>query len=232
MTESSEVGGGGRLRIAFVGYGNVGFAVATAALAAGHEVVFAQRDDRPEGALEAVQRLGGAPSAQVAPAADAVASSDVVILAVPFGSLGEVLPPLAGALAGKVVIDATNPVGPGLTHGLGSQRSGAEHVTELVPGARIVKAFNVYGAENLASPPSGPAGLRGVMPLAGDDPAAKAQVAELAASLGWEPLDVGPLAAAVDLEHLTLLWVRLVRGQGHPPRLVWAALGDRAGADS
>jgi predicted dinucleotide-binding enzyme len=61
------------------------------------------------------------------------------------------------------------------------------------------------------------------MPYAGDDATAKARVAQLAADLGWAPLDVGPLSAAVDLEHLALLWIRLVRSGGHDPHLVWTA---------
>ena len=214
------------VRIAFLGYGNVGAAIATAVARAGHDVVLAVNPDRPDGAAELVARTPTLAAATVAPAADAVTGADVVVLAVPFATLADLLPRLADRLAGTVVVDATNPVGPGLTHGLGSQQAGAQHVAALLPGANVVKAWNVYGFENLDQPPTGPAGLRPVMPFAGDDAAAKATVAGLLAQLGWEPLDVGPLAAAVDLEHMTLLWVRLVRALGHSPRLVWAALGD------
>ena len=214
------------MRLAFLGYGNVGSAIATAAARAGHDVVLATNPERPEGAAATVADHPDLASATTAAAVEAVTTADVVVLAVPFGSLDTLLPPLADRLAGKVVIDATNPVGPGLTHGLGSQQAGAQHVAGLVPDARVVKAFNVYGFENLSTPPTGPDGLRAVMPFAGDDADAKTTVAELLMQFGWQPLDVGPLAAAVDLEHMTLLWVRLVRALGHPPRLVWAALGD------
>lgn len=213
------------VRFAFLGYGNVGTAVATAVARVGHDVVFATNPDRVEGAAAAAHRPGLA-SASTAPADEAVDGADVVVLAVPFAALDGLLPPLADRLVGRVVIDATNPVGPGLTHGLASQQAGAQYVATLLPGASVVKAFNVYGFENLDRPPAAPDGVRPVMPFAGDDPAAKTTVAALLDQLGWEPLDVGPLAAAVDLEHLTLLWVRLVRGLGHPPRLVWAALRD------
>jgi predicted dinucleotide-binding enzyme len=125
-----------------------------------------------------------------------------------------------------LLIDATNPVAPGLTHGLGSRQSGAERVAALAPGAVVVKAFSVYGYENLSDPPTGPHAIRPAMPYAGDNPDAKATVAALLTDLGWEPLDAGPLRAAVDLEHLTLLWVRMVRAGGLDPRLVWAALRD------
>lgn len=220
------------MRIAFLGYGNVGTAIATAVARAGHEVVLATNPTRPEGAAETAALHAELTSAVIAPAGTAVSGADIVVLAVPFGRLETLLPPLAEALAGRIIIDATNPVGPGLTHGLGSERAGAQHVAALVPGARVVKAFNVYGFENLDRPPAGPDGLRPVMPFAGDDEPAKATVAELLTSLGWEPLDVGPLAAAIDMEHMTLLWVRLVRALGHPPRLVWAALRDDGAEDS
>lgn len=212
------------VQVTIVGYGNVGSALAVALAGAGHRVTLATNPDRPDGA-EAVRAahpvLAGA---SVAPPDQAVKEADLVVLAVPFGALEAVLPPLAPALAGTVVVDATNPVGPGLVHGLGSARAGAEHVAALLPGARVVKAFSVYGFENLAAPAAGPAGLRPVMPFAGDDADAKATVSAVLDGLGWEPLDVGGLAAALDLEHLTLLWIRLVRGQGLDPHLVWAAL--------
>ncbi|MBU3702153.1 MAG: hypothetical protein FGM58_08935 [Acidimicrobiia bacterium] len=214
------------MRLAFLGYGNVGSAIATAAARAGHDVVLATNPDRPDGAAAAIARNPDLAAATTASAVEAVTTADVVVLAVPFGSLDTLLPTLADRLAGTIVIDATNPVGPGLTHGLGSQQAGAQHVAALLPDARVVKAFNVYGFENLSTPPTGPDGLRAVMPFAGDDADAKATVAELLVQFGWQPLDVGPLAAAVDLEHMTLLWVRLVRALGHPSRLVWAALGD------
>lgn len=215
------------MRIAFLGYGNVGAAIATAVARAGHDVVLAVNPDRPGGAAEAAAQHPELAAATITDAADAVTDADLVVLAVPFAALDTLVPPLANRLAGTVVIDATNPVGPGLTHGLASRQSGAQHVAELAPGSRVVKAFNVYGYENLTDPPTGPADVRAVMPYAGDDTDAKATVGGLLDQLGWDPLDVGPLAAAVDLEHMTLLWVRVVRVLGHSSRLVWAALGDR-----
>ena len=63
-----------------------------------------------------------------------------------------------------------------------------------------------------------------MMLICGNDAAAKATVASLAETLGWEPLDVGGLEQALHLEHMTLLWVRMVRAGGASPHLVWAAL--------
>jgi predicted dinucleotide-binding enzyme len=215
------------MRLAILGYGRVGTAVARAALAAGHAVTLAEHPSRPGGAATARDSDPRLAAAALADPRTAVEGADAVVLAVPFAAVESVLGPLRAVLAGKVIIDAVNPVGPGLTHGLGSRESASERVAALVPEAAVVKALSVYGYENLDDPPTGPAGVRPVMPYAGDNPVAKATVAALLADLGWEPLDVGPLAAAVDLEHLTLLWVRMVRAGGLSPRLVWAALRDR-----
>jgi len=210
------------LRIAVLGHGNVGATLAGAFLAAGHDVTLGADADRLPRAEQARAARPTLARASVAAAHEAVADADLVVLAVPFRALDELLPPLRDALDGTTVVDATNPVGPGLTHGLGPT-SGAQHVAALAPGAHVVKAFNVYGVENLGAAPTFP-DVRPFMPYAGDDEAAKHRVAGLLADLGWDPLDVGPLAAALDIEHLSLLWIRMVRAGGHDPHLVWAAL--------
>lgn len=211
-------------RAAIYGHGNVGTALAIALRSLGHQVTFAVADERRANAEAAAAAHPELADVSVAAPVDAAADADLVVLALPFGTLTQALPPLAAATAGTLVIDATNPVGPGLTHGLGSQRSGAQHVAELLPVARVAKAFSVYGWENLSSAPARSDGLRAVMPFAADDDVARTEVAALLDQLGWEPFDAGGLAAAVDLEHLTLLWVRHVRAGGHPPQLTWAAL--------
>jgi hypothetical protein len=153
-----------------------------------------------------------------------VRGADVVFLATPFQANEGVLSGLAGELAGKVLIDCTNPVGPGLSHGLQSVRSGSETVQALAPGARVVKAFSIYGFENFEDNAYPAFNVRPAMMFCGNDAAAKAVAAGLIAELGWEPLDVGGLEQALHLEHMTLLWVRMVRMGGRPPHLVWAAL--------
>jgi hypothetical protein len=62
------------------------------------------------------------------------------------------------------------------------------------------------------------------MMFCGDDAAAKTTVGELIAQLGWEPVDVGGLGQALHLEHMALLWVRMVRVSGASPHVVWARL--------
>ena len=92
------------------------------------------------------------------------------------------------------------------------------------PGARVVKAFSIYGFENFEDNRFPAAGAPPAMFFCGDDAAAKGDVARLIADLGWDPLDVGGLDQALHLEHMTLLWVRMVRVHKASPHLVWAAL--------
>ncbi|MEY4094326.1 MAG: hypothetical protein RLZZ53_1525 [Acidobacteriota bacterium] len=134
------------------------------------------------------------------------------------------IPPLSDALAGKVLIDCNNPVGCGLTHALNSAQSGSQALQALAPKANVVKAFTVYGFENLEDNRYPAYGVKPMMPFCGDDAGAKQVVGGLIGQLGWDPLDVGGLDQALHLEHMTLLWVRMVRVKGHSPHLVWAAL--------
>ena len=155
---------------------------------------------------------------------EAVRAADVVFLATPFAANEAAIGAVAQELEGKVLVDCTNPVGPGLSHGLGSAESGSARLARLAPGAKVVKAFSVYGFENFEDSSYPAHGVLPAMFFCGDDAGAKAAVATLIAALGWEPLDVGGLAQALHLEHMTLLWVRMVRAHGHSPNLVWAAL--------
>jgi hypothetical protein len=209
------------MKIAFLGYGKVGAPLADHLQRAGHEVTLAAR----AADSVSVQRARARNAAlKVADPAVAVAAAEVVFLAAPYAANASVLPPLAEALAGKVLVDCTNPVGPGLSHGLQSERSGSADVQALAPRARVVKAFTIYGFENFEDNRFPGASVKPAMLYCGDDAAAKATVAQLIGQLGWEPLDVGGLVQALHLEHMTLLWIRMVRMGGQSPHLVWAAL--------
>lgn len=209
------------MKVTFIGTGRVGAPLAGHLARAGHEVVLAEAREGSASVREALTR---SPRLAAAPLEAAVAGAECVFLATPFQANEGVLAPLAGALAGKILVDCTNPVGPGLRHGLRSERSGAEAVQALAPEARVVKAFSIYGYENFENPAYPGHAVKPAMLFCGDDTDAKAQVAGLIADVGFEPVDVGDLAQALHLEHMTLLWVRMVRGGGHSPNLVWAAL--------
>lgn len=209
------------MNITFIGYGNVGAPLADHLQRLGHKVTLAARDAGSEAVRKAQARNRALESV---PPEQAVRNADVVFLATPYGVNEQVVPPLATALAGKVLIDCTNPVGPGLSHGLGSTQSGSQALQALAPTARVVKAFTIYGFENFENSAYPGYGVKPAMFFCGNDAAAKATAAGLISQLGWEPLDVGGLEQALHLEHMTLLWVRMVRMKGHSPHLVWAAL--------
>jgi len=209
------------MTLAFIGYGNVGAPLADKLQRAGHTVVLGARDPESESVRALLERN---PALRVAPPERAVAAAEVVFVATPFAANESVVPPLARALTGKVLVDCTNPVGPGLSHGLKNEQSGSARLQTLAPDAKVVKAFSIYGYENFEDNSFPAVSVKPAMFFCGNDADAKRCVGELIAALGWEPLDVGGLEQALHLEHMTLLWVRMVRLGKRSPHLVWAAL--------
>lgn len=209
------------MNIAFIGYGNVGGPLADHLQRAGHQVVLAAEEPLSETARKALGRNANLKSA---PPREAVAGADAVFLATPFQANEAALAAVATELKGKILVDCTNPVGPGLTHGLNNTRSGSEMIQSLAPESKVVKAFTIYGFENFENSAYPGYNVKPVMMFCGADAGAKQDVARLIADLGWEPLDVGGLEQALHLEHMTLLWVRMVRVSGYSPNMVWAAL--------
>lgn len=209
------------MKIAMLGAGQVGGALAVALSRAGHTVTIGARD---AGSKSVRALLTRAPGLAVAAPADAVRAADSVFLATPYDAGADVVQGLERELAGKVLVDCTNPVGPGLSHGLKSERSGSDVVQAAAPRARVVKAFTIYGFENFEQNPFRESAVRPAMLFCGSDATAKGVIAKLIEELGWEPVDVGGIEQALHLEHLTLLWIRMVRVGGHSPHTVWARL--------
>lgn len=208
------------MNIAFLGIGNVGSALADNLVKAGHNVVIAARNLKSE-SVKAALALN--PKLSSLPVNEALAKAEVVFLATPYQANAEALQGLN--LVGKILVDCTNPVGQGLTHGLQGGTSGSEEVQKLAPGAKVVKAFTIYGFENFQnSAYPGYGNLKPVMLIAGDDAAAKKLVSTLAENLGWRAVDAGPLSSALHLEHMTLLWIKMARVQGRGANFVWAML--------
>ncbi len=133
------------MKIAFLGYGNVGAPLADHLQRLGHEVTLAAADLAADTVKKALARNS---ALKTGPAEPSVAAAEVVFLATPFGANEELLRPLAKTLSGRILVDCTNPVGPGLAHGLGSTQSGSELLQKLLPETRVVKAFSIYGFEN------------------------------------------------------------------------------------
>ena len=209
------------MKIAFVGYGQVGAPLADHLQRAGHEVTLAAKAPDSESVRKALARNA---NLRVTTPKDAAREAEVVFLATPFQANEAAVTAIADELRGKVLVDCTNPVGPNLSHGLNNVQSGSALVQALVPDAKVVKAFTIYGFENFEDSSYPAYDVRPVMMYCGEDAAAKTIVGELIRQLGWEPLDVGGLNQALHLEHMTLLWVRMVRVGGHSPDMVWAVL--------
>jgi len=198
------------MKIAIIGAGHVGSTLGKSWATKGHQVAFGVRDPKSSKALDVVKAAG--PKARADTPQAAASSADVVVLATPWPNTQEAVRS-AGELAGKVVVDATNPLKPDLTGlAVGHASSGGEEVARWAKGARVVKCFNTIGAEHMADPRI--AGQAASMFLCGDDVSAKGTVAKLAAELGFEPIDVGPLTQARLLEPLALLWISMAYAHG------------------
>lgn len=150
----------------------------------------------------------GATSATIA---EAVRRADVVVLAMPYAALDEVLQ-AAGELAGKVVIDCTNAVAKGFALLYGHTASSAEELQRRLPKAHVFKSFNAQGAENLANPRYGAVTASNF--YCGDDPSSRAIVHQLVEAVGFEAVDAGPLKSARYLEPMMVLWVMLAQSLG------------------
>jgi predicted dinucleotide-binding enzyme len=188
------------MNIAIIGTGNVGQALGASFVRAGHTVTFAAQD--AEKTARVAETAGAA--AATSPA-EAAAAADLVLIAVPWGPAEGVAREIAGSVVGKIVIDATNPLKSDYS-GLATE-NGAEQLAALLPGARVVKAFNTLFASVQANPDTHGTTVDGL--YATDDETAKETAAELIASIGLRPVHVGPLAAARELEALAWLNIRL-----------------------
>jgi hypothetical protein len=203
-------GTGPAMRIAIIGTGNVGSALGGGWAALGHDVVFGARDPRLPRVHSVVKAAGGRARATLVREASAVA--EVVVLATPWEAT-EAAVRAAGDLAGKVLVDATNPLSPDLRSlAVGHTTSGAEEVARWAPGARVVKAFNTIGAQHMRDPRFG--SETASMFVCGDDEPARRLVMGLAGALGFECVDAGPLVQARLLEPLAMLWISLAYAQG------------------
>jgi predicted dinucleotide-binding enzyme len=197
------------MNITLIGTGNMGSALATQLTRAGHAVRITARN------LAKAQALAAAnPGAVAAAPADALAGADVVIVATGYADAVPALRSL-GSLAGKVVIDITNPLTAdymGLT--LGHDTSAAEEIAKALPEAEVVKAFNTLFAQVLADGPQFADGQVAPAFFAGDSERAKQTAKALIESLGFVAIDAGPLKNARYLEPLAALNIYLGYGAG------------------
>jgi predicted dinucleotide-binding enzyme len=184
------------MRITVIGTGRIGGTLGQRWQAAGHDVVYGSRQGAGEGP-------GGA---AMLPVGEALAGADAVLLAVPGRAVADIIGPHGAALAGKVVIDATNNIGQPVVN---SQAA----VAAAAPAARYARAFNTLGWENFADP------LPGAILVFAADPAAQTAVTELISAVGLEPVYAGGTDASGTVDSLLPLWFTLVKQHGGNRRL-------------
>ncbi len=199
------------MKIGIMGAGNVGGTLGKRWAQSGHEVIFGSRNPHSEEQKALVREAGKTARAATVP--EAVAAGEVLLLATPWPATKEVVTG-AGDFGGKVLIDATNPIRAdfsGLEYG--PTTSGAEQVLQWAKNAKVVKAFNTIGFNVMAKPSFDVD--RAVLFYCGDDKGAKQTVHELAAVLGFDPHDAGPLSEARVLEPFAMLWISLAVKYGY-----------------
>jgi predicted dinucleotide-binding enzyme len=180
----------GTMRIGVVGSGRVGGTLGGVWVKAGHHVMFSSRNLENDKAL--ATKLGA--NARAGTPREAAAFGEVLLVSVPYGSLPDVGKDLKELLKGKVVIDTCNPF-PGRDGEIAewARKKGAGIASaELLPGARLVRAFNAVGAGRMGSVHQEPG--RVGMPIAGDDAKAIEVASRLIRDIGFEPVLVGDLA--------------------------------------
>ncbi|WBO24423.1 NADPH-dependent F420 reductase [Sphingomonas abietis] len=191
--------------ISIVGTGGMAAAIGGLAAKAGHTVEVISRDAAKAqglaeqfGADARTGTFGGAPA------------GDMVILAVPYSAVLDVVKQYGDALAGKILVDITNPVAADYTSFVTAEDSfGAQEIAKVAPAdAQVVKAFNTLFSHILAA--GSVEGQQLDVFLAGDDAQAKARISAFIESLGLRPLDTGPLLMARTLEHACLLSLGLM----------------------
>lgn len=197
------------MTIAIIGTGSVGAALGRGWAAAGHTIRFGSRDPHAEDVEALITSIGAQASADTP--AEAAAAAKLVALAVPWGAAQSAVEGL-GDLHNTVLIDCTNPLAAGLQPAVSGDTSGAEEIARWADGARVVKAFNTTGTNNMADPDY--AGLPLTMFVCGDDADAKSTVGGLAEDLGFEAVDAGPLNRARLLEPMARLWIHLAMTDG------------------
>lgn len=198
------------MNITILGAGNMGSAFARQLTRAGHRVrITARNADKARAAAAA------SPGAIASPPESALADSSVVIVATGYADAVPALQSL-GSLAGKVVIDITNPLSADfMSLTIGHDTSAAEEIAKALPGAEVVKAFNTVFAQVLADGSAFSYGQTVPVFVASDSERAKQVAREIIQSIGFKPVDAGPLRNARYLEPVAGLNIYLGYGAGH-----------------
>jgi predicted dinucleotide-binding enzyme len=179
------------MKIGVIGSGRIGSTIGGLWVKAGHEVMFSDRD--PEQVKRAMDGLGQ--RARAGSVAEAAAFGDAVLIAVPYAALPAIQQQVGGQLKGKVVVDPNNPVASrdGEMGAQAREKGAGVSTAALLPGARVVRAFNSWGYSVIAREANRPA-PRMAIPVAADDPRALKLGMQLVADAGFDPVPAGSLA--------------------------------------
>lgn len=196
------------MKIGIIGAGNVGGNLGVRLSKSGYAVRFGLKDDKNAAALLARCEKG----ATTGTVEQAAKESDIVFFAVPGTVAVDLAKSLAPLLEGKIVVDCNNVLTwkDGPVWAPPAEGSLAQAMAKAAPGAKVVKAFNTFGAEHHLEPKGAD------VFMASDDAAAKQTVGEIATKSGFRPIDAGPLRNAGVLENVAILWIHLamVGGKG------------------
>ena len=209
------------MHLAILGTGQVGGTLGVRWANKGHRITYGVRDPQAAEVRQVLEKSGS--QAAAVSLREAAAASDLIVIAVPWNVTQAVLQSL-GNLAGKMLLDCTNPVGSDLSRmELGFTTSAAEQIAGWAPGTKVVKAFNTVSAATMADPWYD--GKQAAMFYCGDDDDAKAATKSLTVDLDLEPVDAGPLKNARYLEPLAMLYIHLAvfGGWGRTARFEWSS---------
>jgi predicted dinucleotide-binding enzyme len=201
------------MKIGILGSGPVGQALARAFLTENHQVMLATRDPRADKAVELSKNL----DLVVGDFSQTAGFGELLVLCTVWTGVESALQ-LAGQenLKGKVIIDTTNPLdfsnGPPPSLALGRNDSAGEQIQRWAPDAKVVKAFNIIGNQDMYKPrfKDGPP----TMIICGNDAPSKDVVRGLLTDFGWDTVDIGDMTGARELEPLCILWVKYGRQAG------------------
>lgn len=174
-------------KIAIIGRGNVGTALRRGLEGAGYEVKSTGNDSKE---IQAI-----------------VAWGEILILAIPFGAIDDVLLVIGDAVQGKALLDVTNSLTPDYQLALGCTTSGAEELQRKAPKAKVIKAFNTVFARNMTT--GNVKGEKLTLFVAGDDGVSKNLVLSMGRDIGFDPVDAGPLTNARWVETLGYFNIQL-----------------------
>jgi 8-hydroxy-5-deazaflavin:NADPH oxidoreductase len=201
------------MKIAVLGYGKIGGTLGKKWAVDGHIVQFGVRDPAKPEVQQLIRELGK--NASASSVADAIASADLIVFAIPSSAVEETVSANAQALAGKVVVDATNNFGAPVANALAAFQSKA-------PTAQYYRAFNSYGWEVFEDPVFG--GVPGDMFFCGPDSPARTRVEELITAVGLRPVYIGGPDQTGVVDGVLKLWAALALGQKHGRRLAFKML--------